>query len=650
MSGNSGRSATNLETRPMSPKTIPARTSQNDLATTIYLDNAATSYPKPECVYAAMDAFARGVGGSGGRSSHRRAIESSTVVDETREALATLLGAHSPECICFAQNATDALNIAIYGLAEPGRRIVTSSVEHNSVRRPLADLRTRQGCEVVAVPADATGRWDPDAIIAAITDQTALVVLSWASNVTGTLQDVDPVTRACRRMGVPLVIDAAQVCGVYPIDMRRMGFAALAFTGHKSLLGAQGTGGLVVDPEIAARVRPLRRGGSGTVSHSEIHPEFLPDRFEAGTLNCHGLSGLYAGVSYLLEHGVETIRGHEMRLWRRFRDGLKDIGHVKAYGPDDAAQAVSIVSVTVDGMEPTDVGFILDMRAGILTRTGLHCAPGAHEAIGTLPTGTTRFSIGFATTEADIDAALGALATVRERNQPAGRVLAVRQVETAASAGPEGPEKTYKLDHLGFLIDSSEWDEDFASGIAHTVGIDGELSDEHWKVIRFLREATAEHGRTPLVYHTCKTLGLGLADLQRLFPTGYLRGACKIAGITYRYGSFNEPRATRDELTAAPVFAGKSYPVNAQGFLHSPAYWDEHFAAAKAQELGFRHPLDDRHWKVIHFLRNSFARTNTVPTVIETCAAFGMSMEDLEALFPTGYHRGAVKLAGLRAL
>ena len=384
---------------------------------TIYLDNAATSYPKPESVYLAMDQFARHVGGSGGRSSHRRALESATVVDAARESLADLLGAHSPECVCFGMNATEALNIAIYGLARPGCRIVSSTLEHNSVRRPLADLRDRCGCEIVAVKGNAFGQWDPRDVMAAADTNTACVVLSWASNVTGALQEIPQVARVCRERNIPLVVDGAQICGSYPVNFKALGIAALAFTGHKSLLGPQGTGGLVVDPEIAPLIQPLKRGGSGSVSHSEAQPESLPDKFEAGTINCHGLSGLHAGATFLLEHDVASVREHEMALWRRFRDGLRDIGHVRVYGPDEADRSVSIVSVTVEGMQPTDIGFLLDMRYGILTRTGLHCAPGAHAAIGTLPTGTTRFAMGFANSSADVDSALHALAHVHERRE-----------------------------------------------------------------------------------------------------------------------------------------------------------------------------------------------------------------------------------------
>ena len=398
-----------------------------EIGETIYFDNAATSFPKPEAVYLAMNTFARRIGGSGGRSSHRRALESATVIDGARESLARLLGAHSPECVCFGMNATEALNIAIYGLAKPGCRIVTSTLEHNSVRRPLADLRDRCGCDVVAVAGNGRGQWDPREVIAAIDQDTALVVLSWASNVTGALQEIPAVAHACRERKIAMVVDGAQICGSYPVDFKSLGASALAFTGHKSLLGPQGTGGLVVDPEIAPRMQPFKRGGSGSVSHSEAQPEGLPDKFEAGTMNCHGLSGLHAGVSFLLEQDVATVRGHEMGLWRQFRDGLRDIGHIRVYGPDEADRAVSIISVTVEGMEPTDVGFLLDMRHGILTRTGLHCAPGAHAAIGTLPTGTTRFAMGFANSKADVDLALYALAHIRERSEPNASRVRVSQ-------------------------------------------------------------------------------------------------------------------------------------------------------------------------------------------------------------------------------
>jgi len=382
----------------------------------IYLDNAATSFPKPESVYAAMDSFARQIGGSGGRSSHRKSIESAELLDGVREDLARLLGAGAPEWVCFGLNATEALNLAIYGLAEPGGSIVTTMLEHNSVRRPLADLRERYGCKIITVPADERGLCDSGEVIGALRDDTQFVVMVWASNVMGSLQEIEPVARACRSRKIPFIVDAAQICGAYPVNFQELGLSVLAFTGHKSLLGPQGTGGLVVHPDVAPRIQPFKRGGTGTVSESDRQPGFLPDRFEAGTLNGHGLAGLKAGVEFLLARGVESVRAQEMALWRRFRDGLRAIPHVRVYGPEEADRAVGIISITVDGMEPTDVGFLLDVRFGVLTRTGLHCAPGAHQTIGTMPFGTVRFSLGFSTTEAEVDAALEAVARIRERN------------------------------------------------------------------------------------------------------------------------------------------------------------------------------------------------------------------------------------------
>ena len=381
----------------------------------IYLDNAATSYPKPGLVYDAMDAFARYGGGSGGRSGHSKSIEASGILDGARESLALLLGASAPECVCFAPNATEALNLAIYGLAEPGCRIVTTSMEHNSVWRPLADLRDRLGCQVVIVRAGTDGVCDGRRRVDAITGDTALVVMTFASNVAGTLQPVEAVAARCRERSIPLVVDAAQVAGAYPLNAVDLGIGALAFTGHKSLLGPQGTGGLVVDPALVPRIRPLKRGGTGSRSESDRQPDALPDKFESGTSNGHGIAGLLAGVEYLLEEGVETVRAREMALWRRLRDGLREIQHVRVYGSDDAARSVGTVSITVDGMEPTDVGFLLDVKHGILTRTGLHCAPLAHQTLGTMPHGTVRFSLGFATTEAHVDAALEALVHIRDK-------------------------------------------------------------------------------------------------------------------------------------------------------------------------------------------------------------------------------------------
>lgn len=631
--------------------------SYKEAGTVIYLDNAATSFPKPELVYTTMDTFARQIGGSGGRSSHRKAVESATTVDAARETIAELLGAPCPESVCFGLNASEALNTVIYGMAEPGQHIVTSAVEHNSVRRPLADLRTRFGCRITEVPTDNRAVWNPSHVIAALKTDTSFVILSWAGNVTGAIQEIEPVAKACRHLKIPLVLDGAQVCGAYPVDFKSLGIAALIFTGHKSLLGPQGTGGFIVDPDFVSRIRPLKRGGSGTVSHSEFHPEFLPDKFETGTLNCHGLSGLQAGASFVLSRGVESIRKHEMSLWRQLKDGLREIPHVKIFGPDDGEKSMSIISVTVDGMEPTDVGFILDMRFGILSRTGLHCAPGAHQAIGTLPTGTTRFSIGYSTNAEEIDTIIHALAHIREREKrssvslPADWNVSAAEVQASHVEVIDTPaDRHYRVDRLGFLVDATEWDESFARGIASSTGIVPGLTEEHWRVIRFLRKSTMETGRCPIVYQTCKQLGIGLEDLQRLFPSGYLRGACKTAGISYETGSFIEPKASAEDAPPPTAFVSRAYPVNAHGYLLDPNHWDKAFAEGKAEELGIFGGLSDGHFQIIFFMREFFKQHKRVPTVFDTCTECKTSLEEMESLFPTGYHRGAVKTAGLHVM
>jgi cysteine desulfurase family protein len=373
----------------------------------VYLDNAATSFPKPEAVYRAMDQFSRRCGGSGGRSGHSKSLDAARYIDGAREALCELLGGWSPESVCFTLNATDALNMAIQGLAPEGGRVVTTSVEHNAVWRPVMALKRLRGCEVTVVEADADGRCPADRIVAALRGAD-LVAMGHASNVTGAVQDVAAVAGECRRHGVPLVVDASQTAGCYPIDAARMGASVLAFTGHKSLLGPQGTGGFLIDPELAPRMRPLRFGGTGVYAELEDQPSCLPEKFESGTLNGHGLAGLEAGARFLLDRGVRAVRDHEMSLWQRLRDGLSRLPRVRLFGPSDRERSVALVSLVVDGMQPTDVGFLLDARFGIMTRTGLHCSPAAHRTIGTMPAGTIRFSIGWSSTIEEIDLTIDA--------------------------------------------------------------------------------------------------------------------------------------------------------------------------------------------------------------------------------------------------
>lgn len=377
----------------------------------IYLDNAATSWPKPPGVLAAMARFLTEVGANPGRSGHRLSVQAARVVYAAREAVAQLFNAPDPLRVVFGLNATEGINLALWGLLRPGDHVVTSSMEHNAVMRPLRALE-REGVEVTVVPCSPEGTLDPQAVLSALRPNTRLVVLNHASNVTGTLLPVAEVGRALRGMNGPLLlVDAAQSGGAVPIDMQADGIDLLAFTGHKSLYGPMGTGGLIVGERVPLKeFRPLIRGGTGSRSEYEEQPDFLPDMGESGTPNAVGLAGLEAGVRWVLERGVEAIRAHEMELTRRLLDGLREIPGVTVYGPADAQMRMAVVSFNIAGMEPSEVGMRLDEEYGILCRVGLHCAPAAHRTIGTFPAGTVRFALGAFNTAEDVDAALRAVA------------------------------------------------------------------------------------------------------------------------------------------------------------------------------------------------------------------------------------------------
>ncbi len=378
----------------------------------IYLDNAASGWPKPPEVLEAMSHFMREVGANPGRSGHRLAIEAARIVFGTREALATLFGAADPLRIVFGANATEALNLALTGLLRKGDHVITSSMEHNSVMRPLRALQ-RRGVELSVVHCTPEGLLDPREIEAVIRPNTRLIALIHASNVVGTLLPIAEVGRIARRHDLLFLVDAAQTAGAVPIDVEADAIDLLAFTGHKALMGPQGTGGLYIGPRVALdELEPILRGGTGSHSESEEQPGFLPDRYESGTLNGVGLAGLGAGVRYLLEVGVERVREHELGLTRRLLDGLARIPRVIVYGTKNAGQQVATVSFNVEGMEPSEVGLRLDEEHGILCRVGLHCSPGAHRTIGTFPEGTVRWSLGYLNTVAEVDAALAALASL----------------------------------------------------------------------------------------------------------------------------------------------------------------------------------------------------------------------------------------------
>jgi len=374
----------------------------------IYFDNAATSWPKPEETYIAIDHFNRSIGGSPGRSGHRVSIESGRVIMNARESLAQLFNIDDPFQIVFTKNATEALNLAIFGLLLPGDHVITSSMEHNSVMRPLRVLES-QGVELSIVRCSPQGYLDPDDLPAVIRENTKAVVLTHASNVTGTIMPIKEVGDIIRGRGLILCVDAAQTAGALPIDVSDMNIDLLAFTGHKSLFGSQGTGGIYIRKGLEERIRSLMVGGTGSRSEFEIQPDFMPDKYESGTLNTSGLAGLGAGGEYILKKGIDHIRDKEILMTQHFLDGLKSISGVHIYGPGDASRQISVVSFNLNGMTPSEISFTLDEHYGIMSRPGLHCAPSAHRTIGTFPGGTVRFSFGYFNTEEQISYALGAV-------------------------------------------------------------------------------------------------------------------------------------------------------------------------------------------------------------------------------------------------
>jgi cysteine desulfurase family protein len=391
----------------------------------IYLDHAATSWPKPPVVLEAIQEFLASAGGNTGRSGHRRSIASSRGVSLARERLADLLGAESPDEVIFTKNATEGLNVAIYGLAEGVDRIVTTSLEHNSVMRPLRSLEQRGRCAVEVVHADGnTGEIDLDAWSAALRGAgRTLAVAVHASNVTGALLPIAALAAAAADAGVPLLVDASQSAGHMPLSLPALGAAAVAMPGHKGLLGPTGTGVLYLAPGV--EVEPLIRGGTGSRSESEYQPDFAPDRYESGTLNAIGIVGLGAAAEYLREVGVDKVQHRLTGLGRRFRDGLAGADGVRLLGPEDPADGVGIASLNVEGVPCATVARLLDDEWGVMTRAGLHCSPAAHRSLGTAPEGTLRFSWGYDTSERDIDVAVEAVRTIatRERSaEPLGTV------------------------------------------------------------------------------------------------------------------------------------------------------------------------------------------------------------------------------------
>lgn len=372
----------------------------------IYFDHAATSWPKPGVIRVAFENYLQEGIGNPGRSGHRMSIAAAQLVEDTRERLARLFNISDPSRIAFTKSATEALNLAMTGLLRPGDHVVTSSVEHNSVIRPLRFLE-ENGVALTVVTCAPDGSLNTEAVRQALRPNTRLIVTLHGSNVLGTLLPVRDIAKIAREKDVHYLVDVSQTAGVVPIDITDWGVDMVAFTGHKGLLGVTGTGGLYIRDGLD--LSPLIRGGTGSESESEIQPTFMPDCYEAGTPNVAGLAALAASVGYLLNVGVENVWEHEQQLLRRFIDGVVEIPGIQLYGRSDIEQRCGVAAFNIQGLSCSDVGLLLDQNFGIMSRVGLHCAPEAHRTIGTFPTGTVRFSFGYTNTRAEIDHALTAL-------------------------------------------------------------------------------------------------------------------------------------------------------------------------------------------------------------------------------------------------
>jgi cysteine desulfurase/selenocysteine lyase len=383
----------------------------------IYLDNAATAWPKPENVYKFAMEFYRKTGVNPGRSGFDLAIEAGNIIEDLRQRLTIFFGGdiETPERLCYAYNATDALNLVIQGLLREGDHVVTTNLEHNSVIRPVNHLVRDADVEATFLPFNGAGFIEPDDVARAIKPNTKLVVVNHGSNVLGTVQPVKEIGRVCAEKGVLFATDTAQTAGVVPIDMQDMNIDVLTFTGHKSLMGFTGIGGLCVRKHV--EIRQTRSGGTGVRSAYPFHLEEYPYRMEYGTPNMLGVASLWAGQDFLASRGgVEKIHAQEMKLAHRLVEGLRKIEDVRIYGCQDMENHLSTITVNVEGLEAGDVGIMLDVDFSIATRTGLHCAPLVHEQIGTMQIhGGVRFSIGAFNTVEDVDAAIHAMTEIATR-------------------------------------------------------------------------------------------------------------------------------------------------------------------------------------------------------------------------------------------
>jgi cysteine desulfurase family protein len=376
------------------------------------LDQASTTYPKPECVAAAVYEYMTGNGSNINRGCYENAYDTEDIVLETRELLCELFD--GPDCknVIFTKNVTESLNIVLKGFLKPGDHILTSSMEHNAVMRPLRQLEN-EGVSFERIPCDKEGTLLIEEMESLLKKNTKAVVMMHASNVCGTLLPLKEVGAFCKEHGLKFIVDCAQSAGVFPISMREMHIDALCFTGHKGLYGPQGIGGFILQEEMIEQITPLLSGGTGSISHTEEIPKFMPDRFEPGTMNLPGIFGLHAALEWLAETGMENIHYKEKTLTELFLKKIKELDisgeKISIIGKENVDERTAVVSIQTPERDVSEVAYLLDKNYGIMTRVGLHCAPSAHKTLGTYPTGTIRFSFGYFNTEEEVLLAVKAL-------------------------------------------------------------------------------------------------------------------------------------------------------------------------------------------------------------------------------------------------
>ena len=370
------------------------------LSSGVYFDNAATSYPKPPSVYDAINYTLQHVGANPGRGENALTRSANKIIFEARETIAEFFNIPNSRNIVFTSNGTEALNLALKGFLKPGDHVITSGMEHNSVIRPLNSLKNN-GVNVTIVQCDKQGKLNPDDVFKEIKENTRLIVITHASNVTGTILPVEEIGEIAKKKGIPLLVDAAQTAGTIPIDIVRNNINLLACPGHKSLLGPQGTGFLYISEEL--NLKPLIEGGTGSNSELSEQPDFLPDRFQSGTLNSPGIAGLKAGIEFINKKSIQTIKEHEDKLSKAFINKLKEINPVCIYGPLSMKEKTAVVSFNINGKDSAEIATALDEKYQIMVRVGLHCSPYAHKTIGTFPDGTVRASFSIFNTIEEVD-------------------------------------------------------------------------------------------------------------------------------------------------------------------------------------------------------------------------------------------------------